>query len=354
MQRNVPISLILLLLALTLTLSGCVSTNAQDAETTTPLTQPEESEAAWSYETPAFDAPDAARKHAALPATVTEGDADLILNGVRMQFVTAAEKAALHAPLVRLLSNVSLPVYEDHEWVDNEASVNPDAPTIENGYYCALFDVTMDGTPELLVYPVGGGGSSGNSSYYVYDIPTGKEIGWISCAHGENFTHYYRPDNGRVYSLAIYTLRSGDKADYLCMDYISVASGILQGSGEEVFNYRSSSHLSSYYEHEIVSCDGEGNVVGGFGDHNENTHYELLPSGETYKVQGHAVDAESYYTEWEWMTRNLIRIPETEFRAVEWEELPENPTAQDYVRRAEIMAEDLLSLPQKFLRFAEE
>lgn len=360
---------LLIALSAALTLGGCASPlavsapRAPGAEASAQTSAPTSAQASASeptlnegYSYPMFDRPSKGTHVSALPFTPDEAHTDLIMDGTRMQFVTDAEKESWRAPLVKLLSNVLLPVVdrEVQEIVGYVPSTDPNAPAVEDAFACALFDVTMDGTPELLVYPYGGGGSSGNSYYFVYDILTGTRLGSISCSAGENFSVYYRPADGRLYSLARFYLRGGYFANSRTLASIVTYEDkgySLTSNEAELWHYHSENYLYACFVHDNYSVDENGKL----SEYREDAYeYVLLPTEEEYRVQGIPVDAETYYGEMRMFTESFLRIPQTTFRPVVWGDVIQESEEENYPLRGEKMADALLALDQEFLRYAAE
>ena len=123
-------------------------------------------------------------------------------------YVYDAVKAEWYAPLVKLLSNQEEAYGNPQDGIIDYVPPRPDDPSIAAGCDMGLFDVNLDGVPELLLDL--GGGSAGNDYFYVYDIFTGERIGTINGSGSEAWAVYYDIENNKYITIGRYDWRSGD------------------------------------------------------------------------------------------------------------------------------------------------
>ena len=250
------------------------------------------------------------------------------VGGENIYFANETETEKWRAPLEKLLSNTVGLQFEDEitaEPLPNDPPY-PDRPSIEKGYGCALFDLTCDGTPELLVDL--GGGSSGNAPYIVYDIYTGESLGELDSGSGGSICCYYSGEKGGIKTVNKYSLRMGWSGKLFFTSFIEPMEG---GFAEKMY-------LESEYEMEMKNI-GENEVT-------------LVCKSMVCKVWGEEAEAENYLFERESFDENYVRIPETEVRCVSWYDVAsDGDTPEDQGRK---MADALLSTGQRFIAYGDE
>ena len=230
-----------------------------------------------------------------------------VINGKTMSFMPEKEKEALREPLEKLLAS------ERKDFFDDALSEEKEEPGIPANVACGLFDVTGDGTPELLVLPTGYGGSSGMVKYYVYDCFTGEKLGEISGGYGESWCMYYFAETEELRAVGFYWHSGGTYDRYRMLSFLNY-DAVKNTCAEEQYLYVHVATQEDFY-----------------------TEYE---------VRGEKADADTYYLETDWFNTNGIRIPETELQMLYWSDVC---AEEDRFVRAEKMAEALLSLSQKFI-----
>lgn len=240
--------------------------------------------------------------------------------GKKISFYTEKEMEKWREPIENLIANTEYPIYSDD--VKGEllgyTSENPDAPSIAYGNSYALYDVNLDGVPELLVNM--GGGSAGNFPYAVYDIYTGENVCGIDGGGDGSICAYYFSETAEVKNVNVYSCRSG----WSGKQYFT--SVFLPGTYEETM------YLYGAYS---MCHDSEGNIV------LENASFEVC---------GKMCDPESYFFEEEDFQKNCIRIKETEIITVyRWDASDDEDT---WAVKGEKIANALLSSGQKFIYFA--
>lgn len=123
-------------------------------------------------------------------------------------YISDQEKAAWFDPLARLLSNQEELIEDEYGRGLGYAPPYPDRPSISDGWGIGLFDINIDGVPELVVDA--GGGSSGCNLYYLYDIFSGEQIDDISgTSENDSWGLYYNLENDQYFPLGRYSYRGG-------------------------------------------------------------------------------------------------------------------------------------------------
>ncbi len=122
-------------------------------------------------------------------------------------FASEKDKDAWRKPLERLLSNAREVGAEDYD-----EPTYKDLPTFWNGRDCALFDVTLDGVPELIVNY--GGGSAGNHFYEIFDLYTGASVGTFDGDAHDDWRVYYNTELDLICLMGVYGFREGWDINY--------------------------------------------------------------------------------------------------------------------------------------------
>ena len=102
-----------------------------------------------------------------------------------IKFIPSENREVWREPLVKLLSNN----YSSSDKNIGYPCLYSDKLCTVNGYQLGLFDFDIDEIPELLVNL--GGGSAGNTYFYVYDILTGELLGSLEGDYGESWCTYF-------------------------------------------------------------------------------------------------------------------------------------------------------------------
>ncbi len=263
---------------------------------------------------------------AATLGTFTYSDEDkTVVNGKSIYFAQRDDLLELRPQLVKLLSNESKPYYDlEDKSIAGYTPPDPNSPSIPYCYQCALFDVNLDGVPELIVYPFGYGGSAGNATYFAYDIMTGKQIGYFGSSSAGDWCTYFDLRDGTLKQMAIYTLRSGWAQTTRYVDGLKY------------------NELDDIYYNDEYFCDMH--EVDHVRDEEENCWREV-PIEDHYSIDGRMVLMEEYYCAYDSFFENCIRLPETEMQLIPWNEISEDD--DDNLMRAEKMADALLTSSQR-------
>ena len=277
----------------------------------------------------------------AAPRTAAnEGGQDYCrIDGNDIYFVSDEQRMTWESSIASLLSNVQHMQYLDDLEMkgDHCEAANPDLPSVPESHYCALFDVTEDGIPELLVFPYGGGGSSGNAFYYVYDIMTGEEIGYMDIGYEETLCVYYQRDAQALHLVSQYQRRCG-------WDYRSrhIVTHKYHESAKDVMEapFFSTSHVIDGQIVDPASADSDGQYTG--------TWVETYPDTQ-YFFKGELVSLDHYYYEYDRFVNQWIRIPETALLLISWSDVVEDE--DDNVTRAIKMARALVTSEQEFVDY---
>lgn len=251
---------------------------------------------------------------------------------VDLAFVPDEQKNEWKSALVSLLNNEKTPVYEKGEGLDGYSYLYPDRPCIEPGDQLALFDVNTDGTPELLVNV--GGGSAGNTFYYVYDLMSGKKIGTLDGGWSNSWCIYFDRTTGRFASIGQFEWRDGWAGKIRFVNKATIP-GAMSESNDRL---REENLLCAYYTIDKVpvrTTDGEDDQ-------------EEIYTGVLFWVNGESATIEEYFYAQDRLTEDLIRIAETGIRLIDWDDVVGRD--EEVAVKAEKMADALLSSGQKFVK----
>ena len=252
------------------------------------------------------------------------------------RFVDQAEKDTWLEPLTQLLSH-ELPFPGERSVTDEETTADSSIPAIPASHACALLDVTADGTPELLVFPVGGGGSSGNAFYHILDIFSGKEIGTMQGGHDQSWCYYYDTEANECRLYGQFQWRIGASGRTRQVQKI--------GFLEERQVYESLSYLRTEHTIDILlETTADGNEL--MDEVYAETHHY---------VEDKPVSLDDYYREYDRFTETCVRIPETALIVLSWDDVTEGGAffdgpPEEFERRAREMAYALTHSEQAFLK----
>ena len=260
-----------------------------------------------------------------------EREADCIVGDMRICFVDEKDKRAWKEPLAKLLAN-ELVLNEDGE-KDAYQAPDPHAPAIPQCYACGLLDVTMDGVPELLVYPRGYAGSSGTATYFVYDIYSGQKLGEISGGNDQSLCVYYDMATGGLRLVGQYWLRGGWSWRGRYITRVEYEASIMECY--EIGYLHTEHEIAANYS-DVSDEDGYGIAIG----------EEYYPD-TTYYLYRKRVTLDEYYAEHANFTGTYIRIPQTEMVVFFWSDVAEDDDSN--LERGEKMAEALISSSQQFI-----
>ena len=200
-----------------------------------------------------------------------------------------------------------------------------------------LFDVNLDGKPELIrVLP---GGSAGNMSCDAYDITTGEKLGSFGSgrfnygAVGEfeinsdsGWCTYYKKDTKEFVNVGIVTTRGGGELRYTNIEQLYY--------NEELQSYDSKSLLYTAYTIDIDVEDGD--------------FIEAGVSTE-YKVAGEDVLLDDYIDARDAFLKNYVRIDEASMRYVRVNDMGNRD--EGFARE---MTQKLFGSAQEFVKVAED
>lgn len=119
-------------------------------------------------------------------------------SSINIEYATHQELQEWRKPLLSLISEMkAIGAFDSHIW---------------DGYALALFDVNVDGVPELLECEAGG--SAGNVDFYAYDLLTGELFaefsgGIFAGDHNGAWCIYYDSVEDTYVPIGLYTTRSG-------------------------------------------------------------------------------------------------------------------------------------------------
>lgn len=225
------------------------------------------------------------------------------------------EKLMSYKETVRALLENERPSKYDGDYDENAAPPYPDRPSVEEGYSCALFDVTGDGVPELFISLRGHSGSAGNATYDIYDITTAKVIGQVDGAMMSTLCVYYNTETDAFMRVDQFRVQGG--IDYQMLHTVTLEYDSVQGG------YYYKPYLEVIYET--------------IPDYTKAEFY----SGDK-KLSQH-----QYFEKYEYLNRNCIRLVETEICVFFWIDIVSD--TDDQATRAQKMADALFSSGQKFL-----
>lgn len=248
------------------------------------------------------------------------------IGGTTVSFLSERELKKLEKPLIRLLSNERTP-YGTAGEIEGHRAADPSRPSVSRGHSAGLFDVTGDGTPELLILPYGGGGSSGLMCYEVYDVLSGRQLGAITGNDG-SWCHWLDREGERLIPLAEIWSRcgwSGRGQAYATLRYDAEGD---QWESEELMS------VSYLIDMERKETNGEIEVLG-----------EIYPS-TSYYLNGEKTSLDQFHRARLQLFEPLVCLPETRLTMLWWSDVCSEE--EDAATRAEKMAEALLSSGQKF------
>ena len=245
------------------------------------------------------------------------------IDGKSIYFASEYEVEKWREPLERLLSNTVGLQFEDEitgEPLPNDPPY-PDRPYIEKGFGGALFDLTGDGVPELLINM--GGGSSGVIPYTAYDIYTGESIGELDSSESSSICCYYAGENEGIKTVNKYAMRMGWSGKTFYTTFIEPSSD----------GFTEKTYLESEYEMEMEEI--------------AENEFDIVCKSVTCFVWGEKTETERFLFEREFFDINYARISETAMCYVSWYDLVSDSDTPD--EQGEKMTEALLSTGQRFI-----
>ncbi len=322
MKKYVRFPALLLVLSLLPCLSGCTfllermqDVSRAEAESESEI-ETEKSEDSWFYDPPMLSTlPDGTLVTGVPVAADPHDEPDATANGARLCFVSNEVKATWREPLLRLLSDIQ----------------SPDAPS--HAYACSLFDVTMDGTPELLVLTDGFGSTTMEVEMTVYDLHAGEVLGALSTDMFGGFDVYSAADGASLYAFTAVSLRDGADTSIRLLSPIAHA----EDRGYYTPEYLRADFLYNFETSGTASAEDEDNGLVQF------------PLENAYTLYGNRLTPAEYAEEYAWFIQHFTRIPETHSRMLLWSDVAKDDDTEEL--RSEKMADALLALEQEFICF---
>lgn len=245
-------------------------------------------------------------------------------------FVSDSDKEEWYEPLVKLISNQEKSYGNPVDGIIGHAPPRPDEPSIAEGYRMGLFDVNIDGTPELLVDL--GGGSAGNSYYYIYDIISGEHIGAINGGGVDSWCIYYNTSKEKFVPIGSYSWRSGDACD---MHFISTIrfSDKSPKFDEDLLFYLE-------YEYDKIAIKDENRRI---------TGYDIKIAEVAFGANNSKCDHDEYYMSYDEFLMTNILIPSTGLKLYRWSDVS-NESDNNEKRSAKMARMLLYDSGQKFIK----
>lgn len=244
-------------------------------------------------------------------------------------YVPDSIKADWYDALVKLISNQEEAYGTPQDGIIGYEAPRPNDPSIAAGCDMGLFDVNLDGVPELLLNL--GGGSAGNDYFYIYDIISGKQLGTINGGSSDAWAVYYDTINNQYITVGRYDWRSGDSGSSHFVKTIIF--------DEEEQRYCEKSLFYSSYEYDKVERVDENGDFSGI---------DLEIADVAFGVNGESAGFQSYhYALTEFYQKHCL-VPNTGVKLYYWSDVSD--MSDSYQERAEKMAQMLLyGSGQKFI-----
>ncbi len=251
-----------------------------------------------------------------------------------IEFVSYENKEEWRESLLRLISNEGTMHYEGDSYAGYYDFPNPEAPGICFGWQLGLFDIDVDGTPELLVDM--GGGSAGNACYYVYDIQSGKNIGSLDGGHEDSWCTYFNTNTGRYESIGQFQWRRGWTGRERLVNKATITNTV---DGIDDYLYEATFLFASYSVDAInwEATDEEKEQGWAY-------RWEDIYTDVSFRINGQSASIDEYFYEYDLFVENYARIPETGLRLIR---------RLDYSTPEEIV-DALLSTEQQFISIKDE
>lgn len=195
-----------------------------------------------------------------------------------------------------------------------------------NAFAYVLFDLNLDGVPELV--QVKPGGSAGNVFYEGYNIYTGL---CVATFNGGNFNGnqekswcvYYNRDTEELQNICVCITRGGADSRF------KTISRIVFNDEKNIYDDETMFYNSYFLDVEIVDdklVEKEVNVK--------------------FKLGDEEVDLDEYNQQYDYFLENYIRVYESAMEFVYVEDLEKVRTDEEF---AEMVTEELFSTSQKFV-----
>ncbi len=244
-----------------------------------------------------------------------------------LSFASNEQKQAWRSDLLQLIENEGTVRYEDESYAGYDFPY-PDRPGIKRGYYLGLFDIDIDGTPELLVDM--GGGSAGNSFYDVYSIKSGERLGSINGGADNSWCIYFNTKTGKYEAVGQFEWRMGWMNKLRFINKAVIADNSFGSCILNEWEYLFSSYSLDALH--LVPTEERN-------DPNIEYIWEDICTGADFFINGSKVNANEYFAEYDDFLITTVRIPETAIHLIRRSEYD---TAEEIV-------DALLSLNQKFI-----
>ena len=201
-----------------------------------------------------------------------------------------------------------------------------------------MFDINVDGTPELLVNA--GGGSAGNAFYYVYDIISGEEIGTLEGGHNNSWCNYFNQLTGQFEAIGQFEWRSGWMGKIRFVNKATITNTM---AWNDTYLHETSL-MCAYYDIDAAEVELTDEEV----DAGIHSSWEEIYPGVRFWVNGDSASIETYFDAQDEFTENYIRITETGIQLIDWDDVT---SEEDSVAvKMEKMAEALISSEQAFIK----
>ena len=245
-------------------------------------------------------------------------------------YVSDSEKEEWYNAIVKLISNQEESYGTPADGIIGYKAPRPNDPSIAAGCDMGLFDVNLDGVPELLLNL--GGGSAGNYYFYIYDIFSGMMLGTLNGGGSEAWAVYYDIPNNQYITIGRYDWRVGDSGSRHFVKTIVF--------DEEEQKYYEKSLFSSSYEYDKKQLvDENGNFSG----------IDLEIADVSFGVNGAFAEFQSYHYDMTDFYQNHSLVPHTGIKLYYWSDVSDKDDS--YQERAEKMAQMLLyGSGQKFVK----
>lgn len=256
------------------------------------------------------------------------------INGKNLYYISEQEKSTWKEPLTKMMKKAFLAWEERQASSAFECTDGYDETAIADSYGCGLLDVTMDGFPELLIYPFGYSGSSGTVTYFVYDIKSSQYLGALNGGNGDTFCLYYDIETEYPVMIVQYWLRYGWSEQEYFVDTISYSP--------EKSEYENHSYFQSHYQavtEHTQETDDNGNII--------DVYDEAYSKALCY-IDGKKVSSEEYHSQYARFLAEYIRIPETALVFIPWNRISAEQDSRD--EKIEKMITALIGSEQKFLK----
>lgn len=248
--------------------------------------------------------------HASCSASPSKERPQQTVGDKTITFASKKDKEAWRKPLERLLSNARELGAEDYD-----DPTYKDLPTFWDGYGCALFDVNLDGVPELIINY--GGGSAGNHFYEIFDFYTGASLGSFDGDAKDDWRLYYNTDLDLICLMGVYGFREGWDIRY------TYHSQLTYNAERGEYTPRVLYEAKSVME----ELDDDDPIM-------------------VYYVADKKVSEAEYTAAMEAYERSYLELEGTKLTFVSWRDVDEE--GDSYKERAKKMTDALLSLEQRF------